>query len=106
MCKNRRAVIRAKRSVLEVSRAWHTQASNALVAWLLRPIISEHRSGLTNKEEAMLSDLISYGVLASIFIVTGLRVFVDKPNKLREIPLPRWRRVTVEKNFKPTSRDA
>jgi hypothetical protein len=54
----------------------------------------------------MLSDLISYGVLASIFIVTGLRVFVDKPNKLREIPLPRWKSVTVEKNFKPTSRDA
>jgi hypothetical protein len=54
----------------------------------------------------MLSDLISYGVLTSIFVVTGLRVFVDKPNKLREIPLPRWKRITVEKNLKPTSGDA
>ena len=54
----------------------------------------------------MLSDLISYGALASIFVVTGLRVFVDKPNKLRAIPLPRWKRVTVEKDLKPTSHDA
>jgi hypothetical protein len=35
----------------------------------------------------MISDLISYGLLAGIFVVTGLRTFFDKPNKTTEIPL-------------------
>ena len=47
----------------------------------------------------MLSDLISYGLLVSVFVVTGLRMFVEKPNELKELPLQSW-------NRKPTSRDA
>lgn len=35
----------------------------------------------------MLSDLISYALLAGIFVVTGLRTLIDKPNKIAEIPL-------------------
>jgi hypothetical protein len=31
-----------------------------------------------------MSDLISYGVLAGIFVITGLRMFVEKPKKLEE----------------------
>lgn len=54
----------------------------------------------------MLSDLISYGLLASIFIVTGLRLLVEKPNTLKEIPLPSWKKVTVYKNSKAPSLDA
>jgi hypothetical protein len=48
----------------------------------------------------MLSDLISYGLLASIFVVTGLRNFIEKPNHANQFSLRPWRRV------KPTSRDA
>jgi len=40
----------------------------------------------------MLSDLISYALLAGIFIVTGLRALIDKPNKIAEIPL--WAKKT------------
>jgi hypothetical protein len=43
------------------------------------------------------SDLITYALLASVFIVTGLRMFVDKPNKLKEIPLARRKRVKPDK---------
>jgi hypothetical protein len=39
--------------------------------------------------EAMISDLISYAVLASVFVVTGLRMFIEKPNKIKEARLPR-----------------
>jgi hypothetical protein len=39
----------------------------------------------------MVSDLIMYALLASIFIVTALRMFVDKPNKLKEILVARKR---------------
>jgi hypothetical protein len=46
----------------------------------------------------MLSDLISYGVLAGVFIVTGLRALIDKPNKLKTIPLPRWKRRAVDED--------
>jgi hypothetical protein len=44
----------------------------------------------------MVSDLIMYALLASIFIVTGLRMFVEKPNKLKEIPVAR-KRIKPEK---------
>jgi hypothetical protein len=37
------------------------------------------------------SELITYALLASVFVVTGLRFFLDKPNKLREVPLRRWK---------------
>jgi hypothetical protein len=50
--------------------------------------------------EQMIADLISYGLLASIFVVTGLRMFVEKPNKVKELPLAPWRRK------RPNSRDA
>jgi hypothetical protein len=40
----------------------------------------------------MISDLISYAILAGSFVVTGLRTFIDKPNKLTEIPLRSWRK--------------
>jgi hypothetical protein len=53
----------------------------------------------------MLSDLISYGVLAGVFIVTGLRMLVEKPNKIKEIPLSRWKRLSVDKNSSAASRD-
>jgi hypothetical protein len=52
----------------------------------------------------MLSDLISYGLLVSVFVVTGLRMFVEKPNGLKELPLWSWK--SINKNSKPTSRDA
>ena len=31
-----------------------------------------------------MSDLISYALLAGIFVITGLRMFVEKPKKLAE----------------------
>jgi hypothetical protein len=52
----------------------------------------------------MLSDLISYGLLVSVFVVTGLRMFVEKPNGLKELPLGSWK--GINKKSKPTSRDA
>jgi hypothetical protein len=39
----------------------------------------------------MISDLVTYALLASIFIVTGLRMFVEKQNKLKEILIARKR---------------
>jgi hypothetical protein len=38
----------------------------------------------------MVSDLITYGLLASIFILNGLRMFVEKPKKAEEVPLQPW----------------
>lgn len=54
----------------------------------------------------MVSDFISYGLLASAFIVTGLRMFVEKPNKLKEIPSIGWKRLKTEENSRGRSRDA
>jgi hypothetical protein len=31
-----------------------------------------------------MSDLVSYALLAGIFVITGLRMFVEKPKKLTE----------------------
>jgi hypothetical protein len=45
----------------------------------------------------MASDLVTYALLASIFIVTGLRMFVEKPNKLKELPFARWKRIKPDK---------
>jgi hypothetical protein len=44
----------------------------------------------------MVSELIMYVLVASVFIVTGLRMFVEKPNKLREILVAR-KRIKQEK---------
>ena len=38
------------------------------------------------------SDLISYALLAVIFVVTALRMLVEKPNKSTDNPLLPWRR--------------
>lgn len=41
----------------------------------------------------MIFDIMTYGLLASIFVVQLLRMFVDKPkNNLQVEPLP-WRRL-------------
>ena len=45
----------------------------------------------------MLSDLISYALLAGIFVVTGLRTLIDKPNKLSEIPFRQKKMDRLEK---------
>ncbi len=46
----------------------------------------------------MTSELISYAVLASIFVVTGLRIFIDKPGKPPELPFLRSEHKTVNEN--------
>ena len=53
----------------------------------------------------MVSELTAYALLASVFIVTGLRMFVEKPNKLTEIPLFRWKQVVTSKRSKAGSSD-
>ena len=37
----------------------------------------------------MVSDLIAYGLLASVFILNGLRMFVKKPGSTLGLPLRR-----------------
>jgi len=54
----------------------------------------------------MLSDVISYVVLASVFIVTGLRMFFEKPNKLSELPFLRSEPKQFDENSEPDSVDA
>ena len=46
----------------------------------------------------MLSELISYAVLASVFIVIGLRMFIDKPGKPSELPFWRSENKPVNEN--------
>ena len=46
----------------------------------------------------MTSELISYVVLASIFVVTGLRMFIDKPGKPFELPFLRSDHKPVNEN--------
>ncbi len=41
----------------------------------------------------MTSDIISYALLAIVFVVTGLRMFLEKPNRFTEIPLRPRRKV-------------
>lgn len=53
----------------------------------------------------MLSDLLSYMVLASTFVVIGLRMFVDKPNKLSEILSLRFVRKRPDENSAPAQVD-
>lgn len=48
----------------------------------------------------MVSDLIAYTLLGSVFIVTGLRMFFEKPNKLTEIPLVHWKKFSRAKGRK------
>ncbi len=46
----------------------------------------------------MPSDLISYAVLASIFVVAGLRMFIDKPGKPSELPFWRFEHKSVQEH--------
>ena len=41
----------------------------------------------------MASDLISYAPLVVVFIVTGLRMFVEKPSRAKQFSLRPWREV-------------
>ena len=56
--------------------------------------------------DIMISDLISYALLTGVFIVTGLRLFFEKPNKLSELPFfrsaPKW----DDEDLEPASVDA
>jgi hypothetical protein len=49
-------------------------------------------------EDQMPSELISYAVLASVFIVIGLRMFVDKPGKPSELPFLRTEHKSENEN--------
>ena len=51
----------------------------------------------------MTSELISYAVLASVFIVTGLRLFIDKPGKPSELPFLHSENKPVDENSSPDS---
>lgn len=39
----------------------------------------------------MTSDLIAYTPLVIVFVVTALRMFVEKPNRAKQISLRPWR---------------
>ena len=41
----------------------------------------------------MASDLISYAPLLIVFIVTGVRLFVDKPARSKQVFLRPWREI-------------
>ena len=41
----------------------------------------------------MASDLLSYAPLLIVFIVTGLRLFVDKPTGAKQVSLRPWRQI-------------
>lgn len=67
----------------------------ARLAWLLRFMFGDglyKGFHLRTLEAQMLADLLSYGLLVSVFVVTGLRMFVEKPNKLVEVPSFRRKR--------------
>ena len=54
----------------------------------------------------MVSDLVSYGLLASIFIVNGLRMFIDKPKKALDMPLPPWQFLKRRQDSRDVSTDS
>jgi hypothetical protein len=56
-----------------------------LLAWHLR------FSG--SKEDSMASDLVSYAPLLIVFIVTALRLFVNKPTMGKQVSLRPWREI-------------
>ena len=57
-------------------------------------------------DDNMMSDLISYALLTGVFIVTGLRLFFDKSNKLSERLFFRSRPTRVDEDSEPASVDA
>jgi len=54
----------------------------------------------------MASDLIAYGLLAGIFIVTTLRMFIEKPNRLANPPLRLFERLRRGGRRKSPSKDS
>ena len=52
------------------------------------------------------SDLIAYGLLASIFVLNGLRMFIEKPRKALEAPLPPWHFLKRRQQPRDVSRDS
>ena len=51
----------------------------------------------------MASDLISYAPLVVVFVVKGLRMFVDKPNQTKPMSLRPWREVLRRTNRRKRS---
>ena len=52
------------------------------------------------------SELITYGLLASIFIVTGLRMFIEKPKKAFEVTEQPWQRLKRRQESRSASADS
>ena len=52
------------------------------------------------------SELITYGLLASIFIVTGLRMFIEKPKAVREVGEQPWQGLKRRKEPRSESTDS
>ena len=81
----------------------HTLASSlARVLLFLALLYQGWFSRKKIKGEKMISDLMAYALLAFIFVVTGLRMFLDKPNKATEIPVrPRERSLLGDAGVRP-----
>lgn len=54
----------------------------------------------------MISDLAAYGLLASIFIVNGLRMFIEKPTRVRQRSLRLFDRFRRSKSARTGSLDS
>jgi hypothetical protein len=74
-------------------------ASKALLARLLPSLKAmAPRMGADKGGLKMISELISYAVLASVFVVTGLKMFIDKPGKPSELPFLRTEHKSENEN--------
>lgn len=49
----------------------------------------------------MASDFISYAPLVVVFVVTGLRLFVGKPNAVKQVSLRPWREMVKRAGRRP-----
>jgi len=54
----------------------------------------------------MISDLAAYGLLASIFIVNGLRMFLEKPTRVAQRPMRLFERFRRNSRAKTASVDS
>jgi len=54
----------------------------------------------------MASDLVAYGLLASIFVVTTLRMFIEKPGRLAHRPVRLFERLRKGAKRKSASIDS
>jgi hypothetical protein len=57
------------------------------ICWLAFCVSGRQQGG------RMASDLISYAPLLIVFIVTGLRLFVEKPTGAKQVSLRPWREI-------------